>query len=276
MKKSIALFCYGQFRSYEKNLEKNLKQLDFIISKNDIHVFILSDKLINGNYSKENEEKIISIFNKYKCIVHFIKYVEDIKEYDKNKEDLIDYTYNNKTITGKGASPFVSKLIHRKYLINILKNNYIENNNIHIDLHFYCRIFDVIIVKNNKEDFINYNFNKLYKNSDLILGSNDHIYIGHKESIDFLFNLGKDFAINIIYDDNMWNNNDFTDFYISIDYCLGILQHTYSPETQYAYHIFISKYKYQNIRFDYNNPLNILNQNTLFHIFHDSNRFIKK
>lgn len=274
MKKSIALFCYGQFRSFEKNLEKNLKQLDFIISKNNIHVFILSDKLLKGNYSKENQEKIINTFNKYKCIVHFIKYIEDIKEYDKNKEDLIDFSYNNKTITGKGVSPFVSKLIYRKYLINILKNNYIEKNNIHIDLHFYYRIFDIIIIKNNKQDFIDYNFNKLYKNTNLILGSNECIYIGDKECLDYLFNLGKDFAINILYDDTIWDNKDFVNFYINIDYCLGILQHTYSPEIQYAYHIFISKYKYQNIRFDHNNPLNVLNHNTLFHIFHDSNRFL--
>ena len=264
-KKSIALIVYGQFRNFETNLEHNLKQFDVLLY-NNVHVFILSNKLQEGNYSQENEDKIINIFNKYNCKVHFIKYIEDISEYDVNMERQISSNYYRIANYKNGYSPFVPEIIYRKYLLNKLKNEYIDRNNLHIDLHFCCRLFDTVIKRNNQDITIHNEFNNLFNNHNIIFGSHDTTYIGNRESIDHTVNLAENFYNNIVYKDDMWKDEGFYDFFLNIDYILGTLKTTFAPEVQYAYHIYFSQYKYQNIRFDFSNPNNVNNKYTLFDI----------
>jgi hypothetical protein len=67
MKKNVALMIYGQFRNYKKNLRNNIHMLDPFLNINNtnVHVFLLTDKRTEGNYSVENENKIIftKLFN---------------------------------------------------------------------------------------------------------------------------------------------------------------------------------------------------------------------
>uniref|UniRef100_A0A6C0CZI0 Uncharacterized protein n=1 Tax=viral metagenome TaxID=1070528 RepID=A0A6C0CZI0_9ZZZZ len=247
------------------NLENNLKQFDVLLC-NNVHVFILTNKLQSGNYSPENENKMISIFNKYNCKVHFIKYIEDIPEYDVDMEKQIASNYYTIANYKDGYSPFVPEIIYRKYLLNKLKNDYIENNNLDIDLHFCCRLFDTVIKRNNQDIFIQNEFNNLFSNQNIIMGSHDTTYIGNRESIDYTLNLAEKFYNNNIYKADIWKDEGFYNFFINIDYCLGTLKTTFAPEVQYASHIYFSQYKYQNIRFDFTNPNNQNNKSTLFNI----------
>ena len=267
-RKSIALFIYGQFRSFRLNLENNLRAINDIIADNDVHVFILSDRRSDGNYSPENERAIVDILKAHNCIVHFIKYIEDIPEYDAHRENLIASNYYKISNSSPhySTNEFVSRLMYRKYLINKLKNDYIRHNNLHIDLHVYCRLFDMVIHPNVDSYSIRENINGVYNQPNLILGSHDTFYIGSQESIDYIFGIGENLGLSILYNDEIWKNNDFVRHYSDIDYCLCMVKHTYSPEIQYAAHIFFSKYTYQNIRFDYNNENNVNNRKTLFHI----------
>lgn len=265
-RKSIALFFYGQFRSYKKNLENNLRTLDFLLSQNDVHVFILSDKKQGGNYSPENESEVKSIFQTYGCTVHFIRYIEDIPEYDNAQEQWATQNYYNMASTTIGSDKFTTSLIYRLHLINKLKNEYIERNGIHVDLHLYYRIVDTVITKNNSDSVIQGEFEKLMEDRTLLFGSHDTFYIGSKDPVDYMLGLGENFGINLIYNHAIWGDNGFVNAFSNADYYICKVRGTFCSEAQRAAHMYFSNYKYQNIRFDFTNSENPLNKNTLFDI----------
>lgn len=256
-RKEISLCVYGQFRSWNINLENNMKELEILFNNYIVNVFILTDKKESGNYSIDNENKIKDIFEKYKSKIHFIKYIEDFDLFE--EQNASEYFYNN-CKHSRGKHDFVPNLMYRKNLLNNLKNQYISSNKMNIHKHFYIRLFDMKISKRCTDN------KKIIESIDLfeISGSHDSFYYGSKEAMDYLFNINFK-----IYQDEIWDDKDFYDFFLSMDHCLCTLKHTYAPEVQYAAHIYYSKYKYNNIRFDYNNVNNIDN---LFNVKHCPNR----
>lgn len=247
IKKEIALFMYGQYRSYKLNLENNINELSGIFNKYFVNVFILTDK------DPENENEVRNIFLKNNCNICFIKYIDDFDF--SSVEDANEQRYQSKP--GLGKNKFVAKLMYRKYLINKLKNEYIETNKMNIHIHFYVRLFDTIIKLNTNVDYS-------LEEADLY-GSHDTFYFGKRECIDYLFDFGKDLKL---YDEEIWNEPYFYNYYINMDYTLTSLKHTLSPEIQYAAHMFYSNFKYKNVRFDHNNVNSPENETTLFRINH--------
>jgi hypothetical protein len=277
MNKNIAIMIYGQFRNYKKNLRNNINMLDPFLKLNTnsntiIHVFLLTDKKKDGNYSPENENEIICIFKEFGFKIGFIKYIEDCDSDE--DEDFVHEHFMNNVKHKKGIdNDFVPRLIYRKYLLNQLKNKYTTENNIHIDLNVYCRLFDMNISFNKNPLTIANEVNKIYDNPNILLGASDTFFIGTNATIDYLFSLSELYKTGKIYHDDIWDDMRFFIFYFNYDSCLALLRHTYSPEVQYMAHIFYSNYRYQHVRFDYNNPNSEYNLHMLYHIRHDPERF---
>jgi hypothetical protein len=272
-KKNVALMVYGQFRNYKKNLRNNIRMLEPFLNTNDInvHVFLLTDKKKEGNYSIENENQIIDIFKEVGYNIGFIKYIE---EYDSMEEDIVYENFMNNVKHKKGIdNDFVARLIYRKYFLNQLKNQYIRENNIQIDLNIYCRLFDMNISFNKHALTIANEVHKIYDNPNIILGASDTFFIGTNNAVDYLFSLGELYKSGKVYHDDIWDDMRFFIFYFNYDSCLALLRHTYSPEVQYMAHIFYSDFRYQHIRFDYNNPNSEYNLHMLYQIRHDPERF---
>lgn len=274
MAKNIALMVYGQFRNYKKNLRNNICMLEPFLNLNNtiVHVFLLTDKKKEGNYSSENENEIYGIFKEFGYNISFIKYIEDYDiDYD---EDIVYHNFLNNVKHKKGIdNDFVPRLIYRKYFLNKLKNQYITENNIHIDLNIYCRLFDMNISFNKHPVIIANEVNQIYENPKLLMGASDSFFIGTNESFDYLFSLSELYNSGKVYHDDIWDDIRFFVFYFNYDICLALLKHTYSPEVQYMAHIFYSDYRYQHIRVDYNNPDSEYNLHMLYHIRHDPERY---
>jgi FkbM family methyltransferase len=271
--KEIALTIYGQFRNYDANLEKNINMLEPLFKQHSIHIFILTDRLVSGNYSKANEYDITNIFHKFNLNnIHFY-YIED---YDISEENTCFASFFGSIKHEKGiGNEFVPRLMYRKYLLNKIKNEYITKHNLNIDLHVFCRLFDVNIQNNLDFTIIENEINNLYKNKQYLLGSADTFFIGSNEGIDHIFSITNNIKSGKLYHDDIWNNIDFCEFYCSFDICLYNLKHTYAPEVQYVAHVFFSEYKYKNIRVDFNNLSSKYNNTALYHIHLDPNRYSK-
>jgi hypothetical protein len=275
--KNLAIMCYGQFRSYKKNLVQNINMLKPITQNYNVHLFILSDKLENGNFSKENEEEIKNIFLSYGFKIHIFEYMENLN-YFNDEDKYVDFFFNNVKFfynnfnnnLGIGNN-FVPRLLYRKFILNKLKNDYIINNNIDINLNLYCRFFDTKITNNISFEKIEEEISFLNYNHNYIFGSSDTFFMGSQNSIDFLFDIVK----GNLYHNEIWNNKQFDEFVASMDLCLCQTRATYSPEIQYIAHIyFSSSFKYKNIRVDYNNINSELNKMALYNVKHDPERFI--
>lgn len=274
--KHIALMMCGQFRSYKNNLRNNLIALRPILDNNYIHIFILTDKAPDGNYSLENEREVLGIFQEFGYKIEFIEYIEN---HDLSEEKLYCDTFF-KTIkhnTGIGNS-FVPNFMYRKYLLNKLCNDYIEKNNIPIDLYFYARIFDMNIFYNNNT-IIQNSFQKiqntvasLLDNPNNIIFSGDTLFLCHKNALtDIFYPWNKDLTIKLYHDD-IWDDPFVSRQLYDKDSVLITLKHTYAPEVQYLFRMYYSNYSLQCIRIDHNNPVNI-NDTMLYNIIHDPDRF---
>jgi hypothetical protein len=143
----------------------------------------LTDKKKDGNYSVENENEIIYIFKEFGFRMGFVKYIEDCDTGD--EEDLVKEHFMNNVKHQKGIdNDFVPRLIYRKYLLNQLKNKYSTENNIHIDLNVYCRLFDMNIHFNKNPLTIANEVHKIYDNPNILLGASDTFFIGTNATID--------------------------------------------------------------------------------------------
>ena len=114
----IAILIFGQFRSYKKNLIKNLDNLkENLLENNDIDVYILTDE--KGNYSKDNENEIKTIFEKYNCNIKLLEKWENLLEYHERDKILHNYYTNNIRHKG-GYHPFTANLWYRRYILSQL------------------------------------------------------------------------------------------------------------------------------------------------------------
>jgi hypothetical protein len=269
-RKNIALMVYGQFRSYKNNLRRNIQMLEPIIKTHNIHLFVLSDKKTNGNYSPENEKEIREIFKEFYFNVHIFYYMENYDNINEENETAAGYYENIRH--ENGSNPFVPNLMYRKYLLNKLKNEFVIKNNMVMDMTIYCRIFDIVITNNLSFNEIENQINEVYENPNILFGSSDTFFIGSQKSMDYLFDIAVLFKEGKPYHDDIWEDKECEQFISTMDYCLCNVRHIYSPELQYIVHMYYSPYTYKNMRVDFTNPTSELNKGYLFHVRLDDNR----
>ncbi len=267
----LCILVNGHFRTFDKNLEKNLLQLyPFLLQNNEVHVYILSLK--TENYSPENQDLIIKIFEKYNCIVKYIFYWDDLTIFHKKSQE-IDDIYKNDAKHTRGVCPMVGHMFYQTYVFNAIKNQICRDNNLEYDLVCFVRIFDVefTVIQPNIKNYMEYNLN-LCLNHDFLLGCCE-FYIGKPSIMDKLFEFGNNFKL---FHDDIWNDIQFTSYYTLIDMCLSINRHTYSFEVQIAYYIYINKIKFKSFRYDYTYPDSILNTEKFIQNIHCPVRHIFK
>ena len=263
----ISLCMFGQYRTFKLNLENNLINLkDNILKNNIIDIYILTDKKESGNYSIKNEKIIIDLFNKYNCNIEKIYYWEDLSDYY-NSDIRNKIQYDNNIRHTKGADKFTSNLWYRKYLLNKLKNEYCELNNKSYDCHMFIRLFDTQITLSKSNDYIIKNLEN-YLNNNYLLFSGDLIHIGKKDTIDKMFEFGKEFCL--VHDD-IWYDLEFSNYVKIVDTQLFIEKPTYCSEIQTYYYIFknIDKYLWIRTCDRFNTPSN---ENSFFYVKHCPHR----
>lgn len=271
--KHIALMIPVQFISYTNNLRENLIALQPILQNNYVHVFILSHKLEDENYSPSNENDVLYIFKEFGYKVEFLDYIEN---HDLTQEKLYCDTFFNTIKHTLGiTSQFTPKILYRNYLLNKLCNDYIEKHSIPIDIYFYARIFDINISYNNN-NIINNNFAKiqhiisrLLDDPINIIFSLDTFFLGQKDVLTNIFNIwNKDGSIRL-YHDEIWEDPYISRQLYHNDSCLISLKHTYAPEIQYLFRMYYDDYSLQCIRIDHNNPVNIIDT-MIYNIVYDT------
>jgi hypothetical protein len=92
--------------------------------------------------------------------------------------------------------------------------------------------------------------------------------------MDHLFEISTKIKNGDMRGPEIWNDPDFLDVMMRADSCLCMNRATYSPEVQYIARVHYSKFKYKNIRFDFNNPESTENDLTLYDIRLDPNRLM--
>lgn len=266
-RKNIALMCYGQFRNFQDNLVRNLKALEPVLKTHNVHVFILSDKLVNGNYSPENELAIRKMLEGFYVNVWF-DYVENHPMIEEGETAKKYYsTIKNKN----GSNPFVPNLIYRRYLLNQLKNEYLQKNHIEIDLTIYCRLFDMNIWPNLSFGEISAQVDKCYQDPSILYGSSDTFFIGSCSAMDYLFSLAMKIKNGELYH-SIFHDPKCAEFISTMDYALYHYKATYSPELQFISHMFYSPFRYINMRVDFTNPESELNRTCMYHVKLDPKR----
>ena len=143
----------------------------------------------------------------------------------------------------------------------------------------FGRLFDMIIrhpmhasSPSDHMKRIEYEIGKIMvcsSDAQTVLGSSDTLFIGTREPMDHLFECGMH-----LRGPEIWNDHEFTEVMMRADSCLCIHRATYSPEVQYIAHMYFSRFKYRNTRFDYNNPESPENKSSLYDIRFDPNRFL--
>jgi hypothetical protein len=145
--------------------------------------------------------------------IGFVKYIEDCRTGD--EEHLVVENFMNNVKHNRGIdNGFGPNLSYRKYFLNKLKNKYTTDNNIHIDLNIFYRIFDMNISFNKNPLSIALEVNKIYDNPNIILGSSELFIIGSNKSFDYFFNLSELFKAGKVYHDDIWDNIHFSYFII--------------------------------------------------------------
>ena len=127
----------------------------------------------------------------------------------------------------------------------------------------FIRLFDIKLNNNLDNKLINDTILSCIKNKNKLLMSIDTIFIGSKYVIDYLFSFGENMDL---YHDTIWSNKDWSIYFKNIDSCLYRVKPTYCSEVQIYSHIFFSNLDYENIRVDFNNIDNQLNNKALFHV----------
>lgn len=264
-RKNIALLCYGQFRNFQDNLINNLKALEPILKTHNVYVFILSNKQ-GGNYSPENELSIRKILDGFYVNVWF----DYIENYDDTEEKKTAEKYYSSIKNTNGSNPFVPNLIYRCYLLNKLKNEYLQKTQIHIDLTVYCRLFDINILPNLPFHEISEQVDLCYQDS-ILYGSSDTFFIGSSSAMDYLFSLAMKIKNGELYH-SIFDDPKCATFISTMDHALFQYKATYSPELQFISHMFYSPFRYINMRVDFTNPGSELNRTCMYHVKIDPRR----
>jgi hypothetical protein len=244
-----------------------LKALEPVLKTHNVHVFILSDKLVNGNYSPENEVAIRKILDGFYVNVWF-DYVENYPMSMMEEKETAEKYFSTIKNTN-GSSLFTPRLIYREYLLNKLKNQYLQKNI--SDLTIYCRLFDINIWPNLSCDEISKQVDICYQDPSILYGSSDTFFIGSCSAMDYLFSLAMKIKNGELYHD-IWNDPKCVEFISSMDYALTQCKATYSPEIMIISHMYYGPFRYINMRVDFTNPDSQLNLTCMYHVKLDPRR----
>jgi hypothetical protein len=223
----IAIQIFGELRSFKINMKSNLESIKKIFDNNQVDVFILFNKFP----SEEDIEYIKNSFNKFNCHNIFLHEIGIISkkeiELQTNYEQFSNY---------KGKYNFTANMWYRRYMLNNIRKDYENKNNIVYNSVLFTRLFDTVIIEINELDFID----KMDTNV-LYIGL-DTFFYGDPEIINKVFEFGNIFPL---YDDYIWDDIKFFELcydffpntYIIID------RHTMCSEVQLLYYLFINNIK---------------------------------
>lgn len=255
---TICLQIFGEFRSFQKNLRKNILELKKIYDS-PFDIYILSDK--SGNYSTENERKIRKIFVETNCKVKMLKYWDELEEHHSIEND-IQQAFDKECLHKRGYHPFMKKMWYRRYVLNsLVKEEY--------ETYIFARLFDTEIYLLKNPEYTKTCIDNWLKDDLLVFGL-DHFFIGTKKIFNKLFEFG---LVKTAFGDEMWDRPLFSADYLLCDYVLFNNRDTYSSELQLFYYIFMTM-PYIHIRLDYNNKYTPLNRTALFYLHHCPDRLI--
>ena len=137
-----ALQIYGVFRTFERCLPQILEYIMF--NQYDYDVFVLTQKI--DGYTLDNEKKIKAMFGSH--LVAW-KYIEDYPEAIHREEDNLYDKYERCVKEAKKriqpelvTNAFVTRLWYRRYLNNLMRNEYETQHHIKYDWVIRTR-FDI-------------------------------------------------------------------------------------------------------------------------------------
>ena len=172
---------FGQIRCYEQWLESNIREIQKSLPDTTFDIFILTDKLERGNYSKEGEDYIRNTFQKYNINIKLFAYWED--QVDFHADDIKMNTFNKTFLNNKfiNGNEWMVNLWYRRYILWSMVKASCEYEK--YDYFLYCRLFDseIRLIKPLHE---------LLCNSDskqTLYTSIDTIFLGTPRIIDIIF-----------------------------------------------------------------------------------------
>jgi hypothetical protein len=236
----IALLNFGQPRAYEEVMEENIKQIQAAFPSADLHIYILTDKKINGGFYEDTEDKIRGILDKYKITIKLFAFWEDLLEFHSTDEIIGEYV---KGWLGKrDCSPntdWMGRMWYRRYILGKLFES-VKGSSVY-DYCVLCRLFDTEI--------------KLLRpimpslEPDTLFYAIDTFFIGSPRIMNTLLKFGR---TTEFYSEFEWTA-EFTEAFRGFDYTLATRKETLCSEAQvfqYIHNTFPAN-KHQNIRWDF-------------------------
>jgi hypothetical protein len=250
----VGLLVFGQFRSYEEWFESNIVEIQKSLPGTSFDIFILTDKLVSGNYSKEGEDYIRNTLDKYNITVKLFAYWEDQTDYHAIDKDMNNFNKNflNGVIPSY-TNDWMVNLWYRRYILwNMVK---LICQYKHYDFFLYSRLFDTEIKMIRPV----YELLSTPDYKSTLYTSIDTLFIGSPLVIDTLFQFG---GRQTNWKDFVWTD-EFIQAMIPFDgnpSLIATRQHTMCSESQifyYIYNTFTSKsnsypkYNIMNLRYTY-------------------------
>ena len=214
--KKVALLVFGQFRTASLILQNNLEEIKKSFNNHpdfEYHLYILTDREPNGNYSELTLNRVQNICSKNQVEIKLLSYWNDLVEYhDKDKEITRNYIAIGQGKAGYGEKMwFTASMWYRRY---VLWKLFLATSTEEYD-HIICtRLFDVKIV--NLRPILN------LTDEDTLYFHMDSLFYGNKEILNLFYNSFNNFDI---WGDFEWTEQFFIDF-ASFDICLATLKHT--------------------------------------------------
>jgi hypothetical protein len=249
----VGIIVFGQFRSYKKWLESNIIELEKSLPGTSFDIFILSDKIAKGNYSKEAEEYIRNTLHKYSINIKLFAYWEDQSYFHSTDIQMNSF---NKTFVKNNVSygnDWMVNLWYRRYILWSMVKSICRYEL--YDYFLYCRLFDteILTIKPLYEVI-----SRMYSKNTLYT-SIDTMFLGSPAVIDIVFQFG---SKQENWKDFTWTD-DLRQSMLPFDGNPSIIantKHTMCSEAQIYYYLYTrfndtiinyTKYKLVNLRYTY-------------------------
>lgn len=246
---NIAVLVFGQFRSAEEYIENNLQQLKLLCSDKNINydIYILTDKLESGNYSKELETHLKTIIASHGFTIKMLEYWEDFQDCYTIEEILKNHMKHISNYTLDISEVWASCLWYRRYILwkrfecisNILNKNY--------DYVVFTRLFDTNMkcIKSLYPTFIK------PESKDTLYFCIDTFFFSSPSTMKNVFMFGSSI--------NNWKpfewTEEFTKEMSKFDLHISKTKPTFSSEAQVFKYISTNVKKYENIRYDFSSEI---------------------
>lgn len=260
----LCILIFGQFRSFQTNLENNLREInDVFLKGNEVDVYLLTDKNISGNYFPKKEKRIIELFKRFNCNIQ-IRYWEDLTQFhfiDKQKQE--EYLKNRRTDNIR--LNFTMNMWYRRFLTNEFRKAYGKG----YDLCLFFRPFDTIIRKLKPNEEILKSIQNAMTDNTVYLSFDTFIYC-NPSTIDKVFEMTNS---RLFHDEDIWDDKDLCNFFKDNDSYLYHVKPTYCSEVQLISYMYHNDIKFKNVRIDITNDKTECNKDSLFYIIHNKFKF---